>query len=332
MTGSGVGLAVLVNANAKRGGRRVAAQIARAMPGANVRLTRTPEEVDAWLRSLNAPRCILPAGGDGTVMALVNALRRVYGPRPFPCIGVLPLGTGNALAHSTGAPKLHVALRIIAAATEPLVVRPFGLVECEGTLTPFAGAGWDAQILDDFRMQLKLSKGPSRWISKSVYGYVAATLLRSAPRTLLVGRPRVIIENLGDEVYTITADQKLLKIHGAKLGSVLYDGPVSVAGCSTSPDLGYKFRAYPFAERFPGKMNVRVYDEGPISAIASIPRLWRGEHPLRGMHDWFATAVRMTFSRPVPLQIGGDAVGTRQTVEYRVADRRLELVDWRAYD
>jgi diacylglycerol kinase family enzyme len=328
----GVGLAVLVNANAKRGGRRVAAQIARAMPSANVRLTRTPEEVDAWLGTLVAPRCILPAGGDGTVMALLNALRRVYGSRPFPCVGVLPLGTGNALAHSTGAPKLDVALRIVAAASDPLFVRPFGLVECEGTLTPFAGAGWDAQILDDFRKQLKVSKGPWRWLSKSVYGYVSATILRSAPKSILAGRPNVIVENLGDEVYTITADQKLLKIHGAKLGTVLYDGPVSVAGCSTSPDLGYKFRAYPFAERFPGKMNVRVYDEEAVSAIASIPRLWRGEHPLRGMHDWFATAVRMTFSRPVPLQIGGDAVGARQTVEYKVAERQVRLVDWRAYD
>jgi hypothetical protein len=241
-------------------------------------------------------------------------------------------GRSRPWAHSTGAPKLHVALRIIGAARDPLVVRPFGLVECEGTLTPFAGAGWDAQILDDFREQLRLSKGPSRWVSKSVYGYVVATLLRSAPRTILTGRPNVILENLGDEVYTMTADQKLLKIHGAKLGTVLYDGPVSVAGCSTSPELGYQFRAYPFAERFPGMMNVRLYDEGPISAIASIPRLWRGQHPLKGMHDWFTTAVRMTFSRPVPVQIGGDAVGMRQTIEYRVADRRVELVDWRAYD
>jgi diacylglycerol kinase family enzyme len=328
----GAGLAVLVNANAKRGGRRVAAQIARALPGANVRLTRTSEEVDAWLGRLENPRCILPAGGDGTVMALINALRRVYGDRPFPCIGVLPLGTGNALGHATGAPKLDVALRLITEAKEPLVMRPFGLIECEGTLTHFAGAGWDAQILDDFKKQVNLTKGPSRWLSKSVYGYVAATILRSAPKAIFSRRPNVIIENLGDAVYTITADQKLLRIHGAKLGTVLYDGPVSVAGCSTSPDLGYGFRAYPFAERFPGNMNVRVYDEGTLSAVASIPSLWRGKHPLKGMHDWFATAVRMTFSRPVPLQIGGDAVGSRQTVEYRVAERQVGLLDWRAYD
>jgi Diacylglycerol kinase catalytic domain len=327
----GAGLAILVNANAKRGGRRVAAQIARRLRGANVRLTRSTEDVDAWLQSLSSPRCVLAAGGDGTVIALVNALQRVYGDRPFPPLGVLPLGTGNAWAHSTSAPKLDRALKLVAEAKDPLIVRSFGLVECEATLTHFAGAGWDAQILDDYRKQVKLAKGPSKRLSKSVFGYVAATLLRSAPKSIFFGRPNVIIENLGDEVYTVTADRKLLKVHGLRHGSVLYDGPMSVAGCSTSPDLGYGFRAYPFAERFPGRMNVRVYDEGTLAAIRAIPQIWRGEHPLKGMHDWFAMAVRMTFSRKVPLQIGGDAVGLRQTVECRLADRRVDVLDWSAF-
>jgi diacylglycerol kinase family enzyme len=328
------------------------------LPGANVRLTRTAQEVDAWLKGLHEPSCVLAAGGDGTAIALVNALRRVYGQAPFPRIGILPLGTGNAWAHATGAPKLHECLRRIAALptrpsphammdlchahgepsvqglcpAEVLPMRRFGLVECEGVLTHFAGAGWDAQILNDYRTQVAQSKGPSRWVTKSVYGYVLATLTRTAPKAILFGRPHVIVENLGDDVYTMTADRKLIKIHGAKHGTVLYDGPASVAGCSTSPELGYGFRAFPFAERMLGHMNVRIYDEGPVGAVLVIPNLWRGQHPLRGMHDWFATAVRMTFSRSVPVQIGGDAVGSRQTLEYRIADREVMLLDWRGFD
>jgi hypothetical protein len=113
---------------------------------------------------------------------------------------------------------------------------------------------------------------------------------------------------------------------------VLYKGMASVAGCAVSPELGYRFKAYPFAERFLGMMNVRVYDEEPVKAVMRIPRIWRGEHPLRGMHDWFTTAARMTFSRPIPLQIGGDAVGIRQTVEYRISDRQIDVIDWRGFD
>jgi diacylglycerol kinase family enzyme len=326
----GTGLAVLVNANAKRGGRRVAAQIARALPGAKVKLTKTIDEIANWLKSLRDPACILAAGGDGTAIALVNALARVTPPDlPFPPVGALPLGTGNAWAHATGARKLGESLQLLAHPPTTLPVRRFGLVECDGTLTHFAGSGWDAQILDDFKAQLAASKGPAYRVNKTAYGYVAATLFRTAPKSILFGRPHVLIENLGDDVYTMTADRKLLKLSDVKHGSILYDGMASVAAASTCPEFGYGFRAFPFAERMLGTINVRVYDRSAPAAVASIPKLWRGEHPLRGMHDWFATAVRMTFSRPVPLQIGGDAVGMRRTVDFRYGGREVTMLDWR---
>ena len=142
-TADGDGLAILVNANAKRGGRRIAAQIGRFLPGARVRLTRTPEEVDAWLRTLRDPRCVLAAGGDGTAIALVNAMNRVKrADEAFPPLGILPLGTGNAWARSTGARKLDRALRLLTSVPLRIPTRRFGLVECEGTLTSFAGCGW----------------------------------------------------------------------------------------------------------------------------------------------------------------------------------------------
>jgi diacylglycerol kinase family enzyme len=255
----------------------------------------------------------------------------VFPTGAFPHIGILPLGTGNAWAHVTGAPKLHKALALLAARKGALPLRRFGLVKCDGVLTHFAGCGWEAEVLNDYKMQLAQAKGPSKWLSKTVYGYLAATLFRTAPKALVNGRPHLIIENLGDDVYTMTADRKLIKLHGVGHGAVLYEGMVSVAGCSTTPELGSHFRAYPHAERYLGMLNVRVYDEKTLSAVTRIPRIWRGEHPLRGMQDWFATKVRMTFSRPVPLQIGGDAVGYRQTVEYEIADREIEVVDWRGF-
>jgi hypothetical protein len=183
--------------------------------------------------------------------------------------------------------------------------------------------------LDDYKKQLAASKGPAYRVSKSAFGYVAATLLRTAPKTILFGRPHVFIENLGDDVYTMTADRKLLRLAGVKRGDVLYDGMASVAAASTCPEFGYGFRAFPFAERLLGTINVRIYDQSAVAAIASIPKLWRGAHPLRGMHDWFVTAIRMTFSRPVPMQIGGDAMGMRQTIELRHGQRDVRMLDWR---
>ncbi len=333
MSEAGAGLAILVNANAKRGGRRVAVQIARTLPGASVRLTKTIDEIAVWLRSLRDPACVLAAGGDGTAIALVNALGRVTPPgAPFPPVGVLPLGTGNAWAHATGAHKLDRSLRLLSNPPSALPFRDYGLLDCDGTLTHFAGSGWDADILDEYKKQLAVSKGPAYRVNKSVYGYLTATLFRTAPKTIIQGRPHVLIENLGDEVFTMTADRKLLKLAGVKHGDVLYEGVASVAAASTCPEFGYGFRAFPFAERLLGTINVRVYDRHALAAIASIPKLWRGEHPLRGMHDWFATHVRMTFSRPVPVQVGGDAVGMRRSIELRYGGRNVAMLDWRRMD
>ena len=324
---AGKGLHIVVNANAKRGGRRIAVQIARALPGASVRLTRSIQEIEGWLRTIKDPRCILSAGGDGSAVALLNALDRVV-PKgePFPAIGALPLGTGNAWAHALGARKLDKCIRALARHEGPVPTKRYGLLTCDGTLTFFAGCGWDAQVLDDYRLQLEASPNA---VAKSVWGYLTAMLLRTAPKNILYGRPHVIIENLGGDVYAMTPERKLVRLADVARGAILYEGMASVAGAATCPEFGYGFRAYPHAERLLGFMNVRVYDRKANGAILDIPKLWKGQHPLRGMTDWFATEVRMTFSRPMPLQIGGEAIGSRLTVEYKASDRQVDALDWR---
>jgi diacylglycerol kinase family enzyme len=329
LASTGAGLAILVNANAKRGGRRVAAQIGRALPGASVRLTRTADEIGAWLHSLPDPRAVLAAGGDGTVVALLNSLARLGPAYTSPTLGILPLGTGNGWAHALGAPKLHRCLSLLAATPGPLPSRKCALVEVEGMLAQFAGVGWDAMILDDYKRQVEASVGPGRRLSKSVYGYVAATLLRTAPRVTLLGNPTIVIENLGDAVYVPDAHGVPRLLEGVGRGAVLYDGPFGIASVATCPEFGYRFRAFPFAERLPGFFSVRAYNKSALRAVATIPRLWQGRSPLPGMHDWFATHIRMTFSRSMPLQIGGDAHGFRRSVEYRVSEREAQMVDWR---
>jgi hypothetical protein len=273
---------------------------------------------------------VLAAGGDGTAVALVNALARVTPDgRPLPALGLIPLGTGNGWAHSLGAPKLHRCLALLAGATGPLPSRRCGLVDVDGTLAHFAGTGWDAMILDDYKKQLEASKGPGRRFSKSVYGYLTATLLRTLPRVAVQGNPHVIIENLGDAVFDLGPDGTPRRMEGVGRGAVLYDGVVGITSVGTCSEFGYRFKAFPFAERMPGYISVRAYGRGAFGALASIQGLWRGTHPMNGMHDWLATHVRMTFSRPVPLQIGGDACGLRRTIEYRASGQVVRMMDWR---
>jgi diacylglycerol kinase family enzyme len=334
----GEGIAILVNANAKRGGRRVAVQLARALPGAGVRLTRHVDEIDTWVRGMKDRsdngttggklRAVLAAGGDGSAVALLNALRRVFGDA-IPTVGTLPLGTGNAWAHALGAQKLGTCVSALARTPGPLPTRKYTLLQCDGMVTFFAGTGWDAQVLDDYRAQLAETKGPLKKLNKSVYGYLSAMVTRTAPKAMLFGSARVTIESLGSRAYRLTDSGAVEAIVGLTAGTVLYEGPAGVAGCATCPEYGFRFRAYPHAERFPGLMNVRVCELKPTEALKGLHRIWAGEHPYAGIHDWFADHIRMTFSRPVPLQIGGEAMGLRQTVEYKVLPQQVDAVDWR---
>ena len=309
---AGEGLAVLVNANAKRGGRRIAVQIARLMPAAEVRLTKTQAEISTWLHEVlpKKPDVIVAAGGDGTAIALVNALARVVpAHEPLPPIGVLKLGTGNAWANVVGAPKLADSLAILRELherDEALPLRRFGLVDVgyppdgedgaapSGTLTHFAGAGWDAEILSDYKEQLAASKGPPRFFAKSVYGYVTAMLTRTAPKSIVLGRPHVLVENLGDEVYTVDASGALKRLEGVGRGSVLWDGLMSVAGAATCPGVRVPLPRLPLRRALPRhaqRARVRPLHAGRhrehstiVDGDAPAPRHARLVHQGRALH------------------------------------------------
>ena len=57
--------------------------------------------------------------------------------------------------------------------------------------------------------------------------------------------------------------------------------------------------------------------------------LWRGQHPMPKMHTWILTSCRAVFSEAVPFQIGGDRVGWKKDVEYRLASEQVKLLHWR---
>ena len=75
---------------------------------------------------------------------------------------------------------------------------------------------------------------------------------------------------------------------------------------------------------------VLAHEEGHVvDAVLNAPKLWRGVD-VPGMHDWLATEVRMSFSRPMPFQIGGDAMGEGSEIVFRAARERVRVVDWRS--
>ena len=338
-----MGVSVVVNAHARHGSEAIGAQIRKLLPGARVAVTRSLDEVLRFLREEVArrpPTLLLSGGGDGTAVSLLNALRAEG--LPIPAMGLLPLGTGNGWARATGSVGPRAALRSLSVLRggAPPAVRPFGLVEAEGRVSPFAGMGWDAEVLADYKSMLDASapaidraapagaRGSKRRGS-SLGPYLRSILTRSVPRLLSTERPRVRLVNLGASALVVDRRGEVVEVPGGGPGAVLYEGPLSVCGAGTTEQLGLGFRAFPFAHRVPGRMAVRVYAGSTRAATLRMPLIWGGAHPLADDHHFLLTRCRFELDRPAPVEIGGDVIGERAELELGLASEHVSLVDWR---
>ena len=347
-------VAVVVNESARRGSGAVAGVARRELPSARVLLSRSLSELEGFAEELVAdpPDLVLSAGGDGTAIALLNAMRRAGSahtktsasgdtdselrpraqrPRLGPPIGVLKLGTGNAWARVTGSPPWRNAfalLRSLVAADAPPPLKSFDLIDVEGQVAHFTGTGWDAELVDDFHGQ---KTGPGFLPSgrrHGLLGYIHALLTRTVPRNVVTPQAEVEIVNTGAEAMTVDEQGEPIRLHGVAAGQVLYTGPTSVCAAGTTPEWGFGFRAFPFAGKVEGRFSLHNYNAGALEALLHSPGLWRGSHPMPKMDSWFLTRARLNFSRKVPFQIGGDLLGHRDSIEYVVAAEHVELVDW----
>src|SRR5262245_25335196 len=130
-------IAVLVNLHARRAGDRVLRTVRRVMPEARLVTTRSLRDAVDAAAELHGdpPDLLVSAGGDGTAVTLLTALRDAASAgqaaqsaaggasatgqsavapmapviRPAPPLALLPLGTGNGWAHALGAPRWRTA-------------------------------------------------------------------------------------------------------------------------------------------------------------------------------------------------------------------------------
>ena len=327
-------IALVVNLNSRRGTQRFADFAQQALPASRVVATRTLEDMTRFVDGFGrhgVPRVLLSGGGDGTAIGLLDAFRARS--HDFPTLGLVKLGTGNAWATSTQAPAPRTALQHVARAVEQghtsLPTSDFWLVEVEGRLTPFAGSGWDAEVLHDYKLQRAALPERLKPFAEGAPGYFASLFTRTVPRNLFQrSRPRVKLINLGADALTFDPHGNVVMVPNSGPGTVLYDGPYGVAGAGTSSELGFGFKALPFAREMAGRMHARIYAAGAAEATRRLPQLWTGQHPLPHSHDFLLEHCRMEFDRDVPVEIGGDAIGLRRSVDYRVAPQVVRVVDW----
>lgn len=319
-------IGVVLNANAGRVTQRLVRCIRGVAGAEHVFLTESKDHAEQVLRLCveRGYRAIFAGGGDGTVMDTINTLESLHLPE-LPPIGVLRLGTGNALAGWLGASRPVADLRRFLSEGPARTVR-VRLVTTDGHLHPFGGAGYDAAVLNDYyRLKKRLAQSWAPWLGKGLLGYFIAGLGLTVPNHLLRARPHATVINVGQPAWRIGPGGDEL---GPPIpaGEVLYRGPIAHVGAATTPQLGYGVRFFPFACRRPGRFHLRVVDLNPAQAVLRFPDAWRGtlEHP--GVHDFYAEQVRVVFDQRVPFQMGGDPAGYRDEVRFGLSDREVPFV------
>jgi diacylglycerol kinase family enzyme len=328
--------AVLLNANAKQVNARVREALARVVPEEDLYYSRSHEDANLIADAVVARgyRTVFTGGGDGTFVSWVNRIldhaeRRMA---PAPRFGILALGTGNAVAEVVGARRYaHVhALRTFSAGRTG--ARAIELLTCDGRRTPFAGIGVDAAVVNDYQwLKDRLGGTALRPLSTGLPGYLVAGALRSAPRVMLQRRPPYCeVVNIGAPAHRLDGAGRPVG-PPIRHGELLYAGPCLLAATGTVPFYGFGLKAFPFAAARPGSMQLRLLADIAVPTVLwNLPRIWTGSFAHPALLDFHAERVTVSFERPVPLQIGGDAEGWREQVVFGMCGQAVELVDFRA--
>jgi diacylglycerol kinase family enzyme len=326
--------AVLLNANAKQVTPRVRAALAAVVPEEDLFFSANTQDANRIADEVVARRyrTVFTGGGDGTFVSWVNRILDRSGSHPAPRFGVLALGTGNAMAEAVGA-RRDGHLETLRAWSDGRATRltRLELLSCDGRRTPFAGLGIDAAVVNDYQW-LKERFGATRLrrACTGISGYFLAGALRTAPRVVMERRTAYCeVVNVGGPAHRLDAAGRPVG-PAIRHGELLYAGPCMMAAAATMPFYGFGLKAFPFAGARRGAMQLRLITEiGVPTVLWNLPRIWSGEFAHPSFLDFHAERASVSFERPMPLQVGGDAEGWREQVTLGMTGDAVDLLDFR---
>jgi diacylglycerol kinase family enzyme len=322
-------LAVVLNGNAKAVNERVIRDIQELLQidGSKLYVSQSIDQAKFIARHIvkNEFDVVLCGGGDGTFCQAITDVLSLHPASP-PAMGVLRLGTGNALATTLGSshPDMAGLAADIRRAKQPQSRRDLPVLKVEDRLAPFAGTGMDSLILSDYNsVKGTLAGTPIEALGQGGPGYALAIATRSLWRFTTQPRTEVIIRNDGEPAWRMDLAGRPIG-HPVPRGGVLYQGPVAIAAASTIPYYGLGLRLFPQALMRRDRFQLRVGNVGAFSVLSRLPALFKGTLDDSRIYDYFCTAVTIHTTEATPFQIGGDEIGQRTRVHIGLS--RIETV------
>jgi diacylglycerol kinase family enzyme len=324
----------LLNANAKRVGPRVRKAFEQIVPKDDLFFSSTLAEAEGHAKTIIDRRytTVLAGGGDGTISNTMNMLLRAseragrQHRQALPDLGILRLGTGNGLGDFSGAGRPIDDVQRILNGERP-VARPLRLIEDvkTGWVCHFASMGYDAQVLNDYvDVCSSASSDLARSLSKTLAGYFYALGAKTIPHELKNERTHVRIVSTGRaSIMDPETDEEIPLAKGA----TLFEGIARSISGGTSPYYGFGLCVHPFARRRMDRFHLRVSSASIGYLLGHLPSLWKGKlrHPT--LVDFLVEGVTIESSKPMPLQIAGDARGHTDRLELRLSDRAFRVLE-----
>lgn len=251
----------------------------------HVTATRDRDELAAFLTErISGYGTVVIAGGDGSLGVAYN----VVAGRDL-TLGYIPAGFGNATAHLLDLPRHPAALAGLLLAGD---ARTIDLVEVNGRLALFAGAGWDALVAGRYA-----ERGARR-----LRGWTGS-VMRSLPD--LASRWDVRIE----------AD-----------GAAVHEGPLLLAVVSVTPFYGRGLLVNPGARPDRGRLTLRAYP-GPAPRQAIEVTRWIARRlPSAPAVEALEVTLTSLDGRLIPVQADGDLVGAREAWRFTLRPAAVRLI------
>jgi diacylglycerol kinase family enzyme len=246
---------------------------------------------------------VVAHGGDGTVNEVVNGLMRAGNDGAHaPTLGVVPGGSANVFARALGLPRDPVeATHRLLRAIETGSSRRVGLGRVDDRWFTFnAGIGWDAEVVAAVDSRRRKQASPVLYMRTAV-GHYAKEALRG---------PELTVELPGEDPVT-----------GVRLAFVCNTDPWTYIGsrplrliptCSFDRDLGL------FALR-----SLR-----PPTVLRHLGQVLRNVDEPTGKNLVLrddVSHIRVTSARPVRVQVDGDLLGERRSVNFMSVPAALRV-------
>ena len=319
-------LALYINLGARRISLSTIDQLRELVPPEDIFTASSPEEDLSAAHKIAEKdyEAIFMAGGDGTFVRFLNTLARVYGDlKALPPIGILRLGTGNAVARLVSAGDALSDLRsyLINPSHDYL---PLSLIETDGFYYPFGGLGWDAQWLEDYERLNTLFPE----VIKGRVGYITAFVFGTVPKRFwsLIKQEKVFVEiTNGDKTAYFVGDNG---VKGKEIPpqAEIFSGEVNSIAFGTVPDYGYGIRILPFANRYPEFMHMRIVKLSMLRALAAAPSIYKGNFRHPDVVDVYCSDCTVRLSAPLPLQIAGESMGRKTHVAFHIVPSIVNLI------